>query len=187
MKHFLLSLGLLLCCVTASVAQDKNPDVPLGDPAYADLTLLTSIVWADEDWRGRPMTRYEFAVATARLLRYVDSFEEADRARRIGPSTPSNHTSSQGEILLFAALKRLVEKFRPELKALGVQVEQIKINGVYLIEPQRGQPELPVAPSFADVPKNHWAYEAVETLRLSGIMIGIPSGGTTHFNSPLER
>lgn len=29
---------------------------------------------------------------------------------------------------------------------------------------------------FPDVPKNHWAYQSVETLRKAGVMRGYPSG-----------
>jgi hypothetical protein len=43
-------------------------------------------------------------------------------------------------------------------------------------------PVLPVAPPFADVPKGHWAFQAVEHLRQLGIMLGCPgSNGTWLF------
>src|SRR5687767_9662988 len=148
MKHFLLSLGLLLCCVTASLAQDRNAEVPLNDSAYADLALIAPSLFqpGDDCYYSRPrshaMTRYEFAVGTVRSLRNMQLL-------------PKHTTLSQKELL---AAKRLVEKFSPELKDLGIIVEQIRINGVYLIEPQNAQPKLPVAPPFVDVPRNHWAY-----------------------------
>jgi hypothetical protein len=38
------------------------------------------------------------------------------------------------------------------------------------------QPVGPVSPPFPDVPKGHWAFEAVEKVRQAGIMIGYPDG-----------
>jgi len=42
--------------------------------------------------------------------------------------------------------------------------------------PQSIQPVGPVSPAFPDVPRNHWAFEAVEKVRKAGIMIGYPDG-----------
>jgi len=159
MKKFVLSLGVLLCCAGASHAQAEYPDVPMDDSAYADINLLSQPGVMDNCYGSvgpRAMTRYEFAVAIARWL----------------------ENSAQGAIVHqpenTAALKRLVNKFLPELKELGVDVEKIKINGVFLIEPRIALPKTKVAPPFSDVPKNHWAFDAVEKLRLSGILIGYP-------------
>jgi hypothetical protein len=33
-----------------------------------------------------------------------------------------------------------------------------------------------IAPPFRDVPQGHWAWHAVERLRLAGIVIGYPQG-----------
>lgn len=33
----------------------------------------------------------------------------------------------------------------------------------------------PISPPFPDVPKDHWAYQAVETLRKAGVIVGYPS------------
>ncbi len=41
---------------------------------------------------------------------------------------------------------------------------------------QSVQPVGPVSPPFPDVPKGHWAFEAVEKVRQAGIMIGYPDG-----------
>ena len=42
----------------------------------------------------------------------------------------------------------------------------------------------PVSPPFPDVPRNHWAFEAVERVRKAGIMIGYPDGT---FGGPAAR
>lgn len=36
---------------------------------------------------------------------------------------------------------------------------------------------------FPDVPKNHWAYQAVTDLKRRGILIGYPPGGVTQVES----
>lgn len=44
-----------------------------------------------------------------------------------------------------------------------------------LAQGQQNQPQTPVPP-FVDVPKSHWAFQAVEDLRLKGIIRGYPDG-----------
>ena len=156
MQKFLLAIGLLLCCASVSHAQAEYPDVPLSDSAYADINLLSPTSDAINYCYGpvgpRAMTRYEFAVAIARSL---------------------ERTTQQSNPVNFAALKRLGVKFLPELEMLGVDVEKIKINGVFLIEPKTAPTKTQVAPQFLDIPKSHWAFNSVEKLRLSRIVIGV--------------
>jgi len=165
MKKFLLSLCVLLCCAVASHAQIENeyPDVPLDDSAYADIAVLgINVVISGECYFGGPRnparTPYEFAVTIARWLE--------NSAQGANVYQPENA----------AVLKRLLNKFLPELKAMRVDVEKIKINGVFLIEPKIASVKTKVAPPFSDVPKNHWAFEAVEKLRQSGIVVGYSDG-----------
>jgi hypothetical protein len=171
MKKFLLALVVVLCCASASRAENKSPEVPLGDAAYADLELFNSSAEsACEDCQfeiTRAITRYEFAVGVARLSDQIERNEENKRAGAALPSFPVKLDMSKAENL--AAFQRLVEKFRPELEQLGIKVNTLRINGVLLIDPK-------TAPPFADVPKDHWAFEAVEKLRLSGIVVGLPDG-----------
>jgi len=177
MKKFLLSLGILLCCAVASNAQAEYPDVPFSDSAYADINSLSKAGIFDtgifDNCYGsvgpRAMTRYEFAVAIARLLENLplDSKDGTFKEFKSPPEVPS---LNKPEVM--STLKRLAEKFLPELEAFNIDVRKIKINGVFLIEPKITQPKIKIAPPFSDVPKNHWAFESVEKLRLSGIVIG---------------
>jgi len=161
MKKFLLSVGLVLLSVTAAFAQGtpEYVDVPLTDSAYTDLAVVTSAGIMDCCYGGscenRGMTRHEFAVATARLLK-IGLFSA---------NMPVDHTASGPDgLVILAATKRLAVKFAPEMKALGVRLELIKINGEFIFNSQ-----------FDDVPAGHWAYDAVLTLRRSGILIGVPA------------
>ncbi len=169
MKKFLLALTFLLCCANTSRAENKSPDVLLGDPAYSDLDLISDPLILRCDFGGpfKPgaWTRYEFAVSVARLLRPDDQIEVDERMLNVNnPAVPS---LSVAEVR--AAFKRMIEKFGPDLKALGVNTRLIRINGELLIDPR-------TLPLFADVPKAHWAFDAVEKLRLSGIVVGFPDG-----------
>lgn len=172
MKKFLLALCILLCCAGASRAQVEYPDVPLDDPAYSDFELISPRELEFECDFGQVKqpdvrTRYELAIGVARLLERIETTEKAKRAGETTPPVPSAPDLSKPENL--AAFKRLVEKFRPELKVLGVNVNTWKINGTLLLESK-------IAPSFTDVPKDHWAFEAVEKLRKSGIVVGYSDG-----------
>ena len=89
-----------------------NPfvDVPMNHWAYDAVAQLAAkgILqgYPDGTFQGtKPMTRYEFAVATARALAYVE-----------------NHYASKEDL---AVIQKLVVEFQDELKALGVKVDAI--------------------------------------------------------------
>lgn len=149
---------------TKSLTDSESPDVPRSDSAYADIEIL----WQEElvggyssPTKGPAWTRYEFAVAVARLV-----YSSGENKPDAGITFKSN---------IAVALKRLVAKFLPELKALGVDGEKIKINDTLLTKPKIEPLKTQIAPPFPDVPKNHWAFDSVEKLRLSGIVIGSPN------------
>ena len=115
------------------------------------------------------MTRYEFTVAIARY---------------ISPSGKSNVLEHQLFIttLQADALQRLIQKFEPELQALGIPHLKVERRMVWntLRVPSTWQTEIfirpqVIAPAFKDISKNHWAFAVVETLRKNGIVIGYPS------------
>ena len=175
MKKLLLSLGVLLCCLSAAHAQAEYPDVPFDDPAYADIELLVEPGILDNCYGPagpRAMTRYEFAVVIARLLSPVME----SRATRDKKSADFLSPTLKNSAVL-AALKRLSEKFLPELTALGLDEQQVK--NLFLPKHQSTPQKIPVAPPFSDVPKNHWAFNAVEKLRQGGILVGYPNGSLT--------
>jgi hypothetical protein len=128
-------------------------------------------------------TNYEFAVAVARSLRSLGVLKRSSSGQLFSPAIPESPLLGKPEVV--AALSRLVLRFGPELTRLGVRVDQLEISNAPLIAPKMApRPALPVAPPFADVPQNHWAYDAVETLRKSGMIIGYTNGETSYFNSP---
>lgn len=200
MRKFLLSLCLLLCCVSVSRAQAEYPDVPLDDSAYEDINLLVQHNVLESDANratsGRGMTRYEFAVAVARVLQNIKDEEFlATLGKRsiqnnvesmcmglvspLPPPTPWSKIKKENPTAV-AALKRLSEEFSVELRALGISDQQIK--SVFLPTTQVAPRKIEIAPQFSDVPKNHWAFSAVEKLRLGGIVIGFPDGSLVRPN-----
>jgi len=96
----------------------------------------------------RPPTRYETAFSLSRILRKVRKIDTGKR----GNHTPAV-TEEDGKLLQW-----LVEEFKQELAALGYDVK----------------PFLGMAP-FPDVPKTHWAYNAVAELKRKGVLVGYPA------------
>ncbi len=115
MKKIVLALVLVLAFALPALA---NPfvDVPLNHWAYDAVQSLAAkgivIGYPDGTFGGnRAMTRYEFAMAIARGLAYVEQeIEEAGFA-------------NQEDI---AMLEKLVQEFADELWALGVTVDDLK-------------------------------------------------------------
>ena len=115
MKKLALALVLVFAFVLPALA---NPfvDVPLNHWAYDAIQSLAAkgviIGYPDGTFGGnRALTRYEFAMAIARAIGYLESkIDEAGFA-------------TQEDI---AALEKLVKEFANELKNLGVTVDDLK-------------------------------------------------------------
>ena len=115
MKKIVLALVLVLAFALPALA---NPfvDVPLNHWAYDAVQSLAAkgivIGYPDGTFGGnRALTRYEFAMATARAVGYLEQkIDEAGFA-------------SQEDI---AMLEKLVQEFADELRALGVTVDDLK-------------------------------------------------------------
>ena len=118
-----------------ALAQAQGPfaDVPADHFAYQSVLKLQErgivIGYPDGTYGGRrAMTRYEFAVAIARLLDYIDSKIPG------GPTPPAGITEQQltDRLRGFAtkedldAVRRLVTEFQNELTTLGVDVDAVK-------------------------------------------------------------
>ena len=121
--------------------------------------------WPDGTFRGMPpWTRGLFA----EYVRYV--FDTSQERLR---STPGPH--GHAARLDFC---RLLQEFWPELRQLRPaarfrsQVEHI-LRTYPTLEPVASAAQSETPP-FADVPRDHWAYQAVERLRQMGILIGCP-------------
>lgn len=129
--------------------------------------------------------RYEYAVATHATYRYLQDSVGALRdeltSSRFRPSKPDQFTKAVIEDLalmsawnpLVKDIERLAVEFTPELLELEVpkgfaeEVRQLKVSLAKLLSSSK---------PFADVPSNHWAAEATNTLKRAGVLVGYPSG-----------
>jgi len=72
------------------------------------------------------------------------------------------------------SLLRLIEVFRSDLTALGCDPSALRMQVI-----RQGTGPATAAP-FPDVPRRHWAFGSVETLRQAGILVGFPD---SHFST----
>lgn len=128
-------VALTLSAVPA-MAQGPFSDVPTDHWAYQAVDKLkkAGVVegYPDKTYGGpRPMTRYEFAIAIARLLDKIPVLPpdvatkgdiDALRSQLAGFATKED----------VAALRRLIDEFRPELERLGQDVKALndRVNGL---------------------------------------------------------
>lgn len=155
----------------ANAGVAEYPDVPLGDPAYRDLDTISRQI---SDFFGRSgltilsnnvrYTRYEFAVAIARLFAQTSY----DTDSRLPVEGMRQHPQA------LEAARRLILQFQPELKKFGVTEEiQSRLREIESTSSAKSQPLKPEP--FSDVPRGHWAFAAVERLREVGIVAGFPN------------
>lgn len=142
---YLLVFAVLLCGAPA-FAQGPFTDVPTDHWAYDAVNMLQRdgvlIGYPDGTFGGRrTITRYEFAVALARVVRLIPDGP--------GPVGPTGITRAELDTILrdyvrraelpqipdltglatradVEAIRRLVDEFRDELAALGVDVDALK-------------------------------------------------------------
>lgn len=88
-----------------------------------------------------------------------------------------------------ALLSKLVREFWPEIEGLGAREQLAAVPPAHWFYPEAqqllreietgkiNQPHV-TAPDdpFPDVPTHHWAFDAVEKLRKTGIIVGHPDG-----------
>jgi hypothetical protein len=162
----------------------EYPDVPLDNQSYADLKIWSGkdtdsyCCFSDPVKNPCQLTRYEFAVAVARAIESY-SFPSGKGKQGKPDYEFSIAALIQGRTPQeLAALARLVAEFKPDLQQLGIAEQQIEFAQKELAARVEStpSPKLPIAAPFRDVPKTHWAFEAVERLRQSGIVIGTPDG-----------
>jgi hypothetical protein len=149
MRVGMLLAGLLLSTTALVGAQSKHDpykNIPKGHWAYDAVEgLAASGITTSQasHWnRGRTLTPYEFAVQADRSLKLV-----RQRIR-------------EGKRLSFeqaSALRRLCAEFRFELAEMGQSEEMV----ASLLSEAEGQKALDI---FKDVPKTHWAYDALVSL-----------------------
>jgi len=165
MKIWLCVVSMLLCVQAAwAQAPAEEPGLPQNDPAYADLAIVydSALIQCCYGCNGKfvPITRYEFAVSIARLIQNAPVIR-ASQTRFTAEDSRVN-----------TALTRLLVRFTPELRELGLSAYDLDTAYKTLADGRAKNKASAVAPPFSDVSPSHWAYNAVEHLRLSGIIMG---------------
>jgi hypothetical protein len=176
-----LAACLLLTCLLAPAWAASNPaeTVPFDHWAYDAIQTLADAGLIIGGPEGRDVTRDEWALALLRLARSLDE---------LGPPDLGRYVSRER---VRAALATLVRVCWPDVEeavtrqgqggreTLHAWLAGIK-KGNWLYETAqailRDVGEAPVAQPFPDVPRDHWAFGAVERLRKAGIVIGYPDG-----------
>lgn len=196
MKSWIGLLAVLLMAGGASAQESRTPwspelweqEVPRDDPAYQDISILDNIVNIHR-FKGRPefrrvMSSYEAAVEIAGTLQFIDVINEY---KKIGIVLTAREQMSaaalQESLPVQMALARLIKRFYFEVVALGLEPRHLTFATRELAA-GRGErlfrdlasPFTDVARPFPDVPPSHWAFEAVEYLRFSGVVTGYPDG-----------
>jgi len=129
----LLALGLPTISHAQGAASGPFADVPADHWAYSAVDTLQKagivIGYPDGTYGGRrAMTRYEFAVAIARLLPLLNHIDTSNLATKddlaaLRQDLESKLAANQGAI---DELRKLVDEFQPELQKLGQDVAAIK-------------------------------------------------------------
>jgi hypothetical protein len=180
MKHQVATTAILASLLAVSipcVAQTPFADVPKGHWAYDCVRSLYPkallLPYPDGTFGSkRLMTRYEFTVCVARSVPMWEQRIEGKPGNRAPLAFPVPDRDD------FACLTALADEFTPELKVLQVNVPKLKatlrrLRFAAMPAALRENP-LAVPPPFADVPRNHWAYDAVCFLADRGIIGGYP-------------
>ena len=194
MKIWIGLLAVLLMAGGVQAQDEGMQDVPLDDPAYEQIYELARILGEPIIiGSSRDMTRYQFAVYGASLLGRLqqENVARLEPGRRpVGPEPrrpdiPLLQASPRAQLLL----SRLIKKFSPEISRLLGSFPEEEVSGFQPPHLEFAARELAagrterlfsnVVPSFPDVAPSHWAFEAVEYLRFSGVVEGYPGG---HFN-----
>ncbi|MHB9038641.1 MAG: S-layer homology domain-containing protein [Armatimonadota bacterium] len=139
-------VALALVCVAPAFAQGPFTDVPTDHWAYDAVNQLQKdgiiIGYPDGTFGGkRTITRYEFGVALARLADYIPGLippggkaglSQADLDKALAgyakkseiPTVPTlSNLATKSDV---DAIRKLVDEFRDELAALGVDVDALK-------------------------------------------------------------
>ena len=144
-KASLLASAALVSIVLASTpvfAQGPFADVPSDHWAYQAVDKLQKrgivIGYPDQTYGGkRSMTRYEFAIAISRLLDLIDKLPSATPAPPVDLTPYALKTdldkyalksdlAGYAKLEDVATLRKLVEEFRSELVAFGVDLDAVK-------------------------------------------------------------
>lgn len=156
MKKAIIALGVLLVLAVAVPAMAQGPfaDVPTDHWAYQAVNSLQNqgilIGYPDGTFQGkRAITRYEFAVAVARMVDILrpgaplpsgvsqadfDALRNRVQSLEGRPAGQQPAAAPQVTREEFQSLQRLVNEFRDELAALGVDVDALRRDMAALTE-----------------------------------------------------
>jgi hypothetical protein len=175
-RCFAVVLIFVVLCAGAA-AQKPFADVPKGHWAYDCVRSLAEkgfvMAYPDGTFGGRQlMTRYEFAYIVARSIPIADKEIESMAVTCGTLKTPLLNADD------FDCLDRMADEFTPELRVLQVNIEALhgalrRLRFAALASARRASP-LAVSSPFPDVPRGHWAYNAVCLLADRGLMKGYP-------------
>jgi len=133
-KIAIFVITAVICCVCLPVFAQQFPDVPTDHWAYPAIQELASngIIqgYPDGTFGGkRALTRYEFAQALARAIPMIQKMVGAGSPGSIGPAGPAGPMGPAGPGLSsdeLANLHKLIDEFKAELQAQGVDIEALK-------------------------------------------------------------
>ncbi len=163
--------------------QQQYTNIPLGDAAYEDVRFLRRVGLAplhsgERDFAVKQvMSRHEFAIVVARIVQ-AGTPEIRQRSSQDAHNTqnwllPLNSSRVQSTPEIKAAVSRLLIRFTPELVDLGYAPEHLfAVQKELLAGDNLGAFKVGATSAFNDVPSRHWAFNAVEHLRLNGILLG---------------
>lgn len=144
------ALAAFFLLSTASARSDEFALVPAGDPTYKQLAVLRPLGWISmrSEPKG-PLTRYEIATEVGRAINGLRTMRAAS------PSFTPATLMRPG----IRTVRELSEKFRPELRSLGIDAaEAIKLCDELLKggAPTRvaARPSVPREESFSIAPRN---------------------------------
>ncbi|HET6453796.1 MAG TPA: S-layer homology domain-containing protein [Armatimonadota bacterium] len=134
-KAALFAVVAVLLAISLPAFAQEFPDVPPDHWAYDAVQELVNVGviqgYPDGTYGGkRAMSRYEFAEAVAKLVPYIEekvSAMVAGGPGGVGPAGPPGPAGAPGVgAEQLAAIQKLVDEFRDELAALGVDVEALR-------------------------------------------------------------
>jgi hypothetical protein len=144
----------------------EYPDVPQNHWAYEAINKLSQAGIIEGMPNGtymgnKPMTRYEFAVAVARILDKIGGTGEVGAVGAQGPQGPQGPAGAVGpagqipDVSQFVKRQELIDainalrnEFAPELKALGVRVDDLDKRVTDIENRLAKPPKLTITPSL---------------------------------------
>lgn len=161
--------------IVLTAAQLSNPfaDIPFGDVGWRTVWQYTNTIQKVGIIVGMPDDSFSGG------LPYLTRLQMAQSLARVFTKKPFRDVIDRldQDMKALDAMRTLVLFYQPELALLGEDATDYERR---LDDLNRRPVPLPLtAKPFPDVPANHWAASAVETLRRKGIVAGYPNTSYT--------